>query len=249
MKRFLLASTLMTGALAAPALAFDINEMSPEERAGFGEEVRAYLMENPEVLLEAIAVLEERQQQEQETMDVALVQAHTDELFNDGYSWVGGNLEGDLTIVEFVDYRCGYCRKAHEEVKQLVEQDGNIRLILKEFPILGQDSVLSSRFAIAVMMLAGPDAYEVAHDALMTFRGEVTPDTLAGLAETLGHDPDQIIEAMNSEQATAIIGMNHGLGGAMQISGTPTFVVGDELLRGYLPLEGMQEVVAQVRSQ
>ena len=123
--------------LALPAVAFDVTDMSDKERAIFRDEIRSYLMENPKVIMEAVAVLEQRQGQEQMQADIVLVTNNAEQIFNDGYSFVGGNPEGDITLVEFVDYRCGYCKKAHGEVTKLLKTDGNIRIILKEFPILG----------------------------------------------------------------------------------------------------------------
>ena len=141
--------------LSAPALAFDMEAMSDSERTAFRAEIRAYLLDNPEVIMEAVAALEEAQNQAQAQSDIALVQANAADIFDDGYSWVGGNPDGDITLVEFLDYRCGYCRRAHGEVAQLLESDGNIRLIVKELPILGEQSLLASRFAIAAKQVAG----------------------------------------------------------------------------------------------
>lgn len=248
MKAPFLAGALALG-LALPATALDLGQMSDAERAAFRAEVRAYLMDNPEVLMEAIQVLEQRQAEQQAVNDVALVQANAADLFESETSWVGGNPDGDVTIVEFVDYRCSYCRKAFPEVMQLVADDGNIRLILKEFPILGEQSVASSRFALAVRQVAGDDAYKQAHDALITFRGELNELSVRALASDLGLDGEAIAEAMENPEIDAIIAKNHALAQRMQISGTPTFVVGGQLLRGYLPYEGMQQVVAQERGE
>ena len=115
---------------------------------------------------------------------------HKADLFADQASWVGGNPDGDITVVEFMDYRCGYCRKAYQEVEDLVKADGNIRLVLKEYPILGEDSVTSARFAIAVLQLHGNDAYKKAHDALITLRGAPDAETLGRLATDLGFDAE-----------------------------------------------------------
>ena len=127
----LAALALSAALLAGPAAAFDPAAMTETERAAFGEAVKAYLMENPQVLVEAIGVLEERQQAAESENDKVLVQTNAKDIFEDGHSWVGGNLTGDVTLVEFVDYRCSYCRKAHDEVAELVKSDGNIRLIMK----------------------------------------------------------------------------------------------------------------------
>ncbi len=251
MKRLLASAAL--GALflgaAAPAQAIDLTDLSTEERAAFRAEIRAYLMDNPEVIMEAVAVLEDRQAAQQAADDKTLISVNADDLFNDPASWVGGNPDGDITMVEFVDYRCGYCRKAHDEVAKLIENDGNIRLIVKEFPILGDASVMSSRFAIATRLVAGDDAYKQAHDALIKFKGKIGKQSLSRLADGLGLDANAIIDKMDSDEVDAVIAANHSLGGRMQISGTPSFVVQDELLRGYLPYAQMRALVAQLREQ
>ncbi|MBK1636461.1 DsbA family protein [Rhodovulum adriaticum] len=243
-----LAAALTALALAAPAQALDLTDMTEDERSAFRAEVRAYLLDNPEVLMEAIGVLEERQAEAQAQNDVALVQVNSDALFRDPASWVGGNPEGDVTLVEFVDYRCSYCRKAHEDVAQLVESDGNIRFIVKEFPILGEQSVISSQFAVATLQVAGPEAYKQVHDALITFRGTVTPENLQRLAESFDLDADAILAQMDAPEVKQVITENRALAQRMQISGTPTFVLEDQMLRGYVPLEGMRQIVAQVRA-
>lgn len=250
MIRQTLASAALTlGLSALPALASDLTELTPTERDAFRAEVRAYLLDNPEVLMEAIAVLENREANQQAAQDGAMVSSNAEALFDDGYSWVGGNLEGDITLVEFTDYRCGYCRKAHDEVETLIKDDGNIRFIIKEFPILGEESELSSRFAIATKIVAGDEAYKTAHNALIKFRGNVTTDSLATLAEKLDLDADAILAEMLSSEVNDVIASNRALAARMQISGTPTFVLQDQMLRGYVPLAGMQQLVAQARAE
>lgn len=233
--------------VAGPAAATDLGSMTDAERAAFRAEVKAYLLENPEVLMEAIGVLEQRQAEAAAINDETLLKTHADAIFNDPASWVGGNPDGDITLVEFTDYRCGYCRKAYDEVAELIESDGNIRFIVKEFPILGEQSVISSRFAIAVRQVAGDDAYLKAHDALITLRGDATPESLGRLAKDLGLDPAVILAKMDSPEVAAVIDANHALGDQLQISGTPTFVVEGTMLRGYVPLDGMRQIVKQQR--
>lgn len=223
-------------------------DMTDAERQAFRDEVRAYLLENPEVLVEALDVLRARDAEAEAARDAALLTEFKDPLFNDPASWVGGNPNGDVTIVEFVDYRCGYCRKAHAEVMELVKSDGNIRLIMKEYPILGEQSLISARFAIAVLQLYGPDAYSIAHDALITLRGDATPERLRTLAGELGHDPEAILARMEAPEVTSVIDANHALGAAMEVNGTPTFVIEDSLLRGYAPLDGMRAMVEDARN-
>jgi protein-disulfide isomerase len=223
-------------------------EMSDAARKDLRSEIRAYLLENPEVLVEAMNELQARRDAKAAQDDVAMVQNNKAAIFQDANSWVGGNPDGDITVVEFVDYRCGYCRKAHEEVAELVKSDGNIRFVLKEFPILGEQSLESSKFAIAVRMLYGDAAYAKAHDTLITLRGDATAQTLARVASDLGHDPDAVAAQMEKPEVMAIIQANHALGTTMQINGTPTFVVDKTMVRGYVPLDGMRQLVEQSRA-
>lgn len=232
--------------LALPAVAQDTT-MTDAERAAFRAEVRAYLLENPEVLMEAIAVLEDRRDAEAANADLQMLAENHAAIFEDPASWSGGNPEGDVTVVEFVDYRCGYCRRAHDEVAQLVESDGNIRLVIKEFPILGEASEASSRFAIATLQVAGADAYKQVHDELIALRGEPSPDTLSRLATDLGLDAAAILVRMDAPEVTAVIADNRALADRMQINGTPTFVIDNTMVRGYVPLDGMRQIVAGQR--
>ncbi|KIN72205.1 DsbA family protein [Sulfitobacter guttiformis] len=245
--KHLIATTALLGTLASAGFAQDLTPMSDEERALFRAEVRAYLFENPEVIMQAVEILQNREAETQAQADIDLVASNSEAIFNDGYSWVGGNPEGDIVLVEFLDYRCGYCKKAHSEVAELLETDGNIKLIVKELPILGDASVLASRFAIAVKQVAGGDSYKAVGDALMSFKGDVTLPALQRLGSTFGLDMEAIEARMNSDEVTAEITATRALAGILAISGTPTFVMHDELVRGYLPLEQMQAVVADKR--
>lgn len=235
--------------LGSPTAALDLSQMSEADSAAFGAQVRAYLLENPEVIFEAVAVLEARQEELASANDSDLLAQHAAAIFDDGHSWVGGNPDGDITIVEFLDYRCGYCRKAFPEVSELVASDGNIRLIIKEFPILGEGSTMASRFAIATQQVVGDEAYKAVHDALMAYSGEMATPGLRRLADALDLDADAILAAMDSDAVNAVLDANHTLGAALGISGTPSFVMQDQMLRGYVPLDGMQQIVAEIRGE
>jgi protein-disulfide isomerase len=152
-----------------------------------------------------------------------------------------------VTIVEFLDYRCGFCRRAHPEVEALIAADSNIRLIVKEFPILGEQSVISSRFAVATLQLAGDDAYKAAHDALIAVRGELDERALRQIAVGLGLDADAILAHMGSDEVSQVIADNRALGQRLQINGTPSFVFADQVMRGYLTLDQMQALVEDAR--
>jgi len=244
-----IAALVVAVTTATTALAFDIAKMTETERTEFRSEIREYLLENPEVLMEAIAVLEGREATAQAESDASMIAANAAAIFADDMSWVGGNPDGDVTMVEFLDYRCGYCRRAHPEVSELISSDGNIRLIVKEFPILGEQSVLASRFAISTKLNVGDDAYKQVHDALITLRGDVTAQSLQRVARDLDLDASQILGGMGDPRVDEIINANRELAQALGITGTPTFVLETEMLRGYLPLDGMRQIVNEARGE
>ena len=229
-------------------MAFEIESMSPEERDIFRSEIRDYLLENPEVLMEAIGVLEERRAQQAAIAEMQMLEDNREAIFNDGFSYVGGNPDGDVTIVEFLDYRCGFCKRAHPEVQELIASDGGIRFIVKEFPILGPESELASRYAIATNMLAGDEAYSALHDKLMEWSGPVNAGALGRISSGTGIDHEAVLAHMNSDEVTDIIQTNRQLGQALQIQGTPSFVMGDAFVRGYVDLQQMRSMVEAVRA-
>ena len=249
MIRALFCALALSASMSLPAQSLDIDAMSEAERDAFRAEIRSYLLENPEIIMEAVGVLEDREAQQQAQADVALVVANQDALWEDTHSWIGGNPEGDITLVEFIDYRCGFCRRAAPDVNALVEGDGNIRLIVKEFPILGEESMVSSRFAISVKQVVGDEAYRDVHDALLALSGETNETALRRLSDTFGLPTEDVLSHMNSEQVTEVIAANHALGQRLRISGTPTFVMADQVLRGYVPLDQLQVLAQQIRAQ
>ncbi len=240
-----LAATMM---LAAPALAIDLEAMTDGERTAFRAEVRAYLMENPEVVVEAIAILDERELAAAAEREQMVIASQHAALYQSEFDWNDGNPDGDLVLVEFMDYRCSYCRRASPDVDQLLETDGNIRLVVKEFPILGEQSTLASRFAIATRIALGDDAYAQIHDALMDMRGDMTPASLGNLASSLGLDTAAIVASINDPQVDATIAANYALAQELEISGTPSFVFGGEMMRGYVPFDGMVQIAADLRA-
>jgi len=223
-----------------------LTDMSETERERLRTEIRAYLLENPEVLFEAIQILEARRETEKRDADTALIAEHRDDIFNDGASWVGGNPDGDVTLVEFSDYRCGYCKRAHPEVQALLEGDPNIRLVIKEFPILGPDSTAAARMALAALQV-DPGRYGALNDALMGFEGQLTEPVAYQIAAHMGYDIAALKEAAADPAVEAQIATNYGLARKLGLEGTPSFILGDRIIRGYLPLEGMRQAVAEAR--
>lgn len=253
MSRLPLVAAALAAALhfaAAPALAQSA-PMDDVERAAFGAEVRAYLMANPQVIFEAVAEFERRNAAAQNDMDATLVEINADAIYRDGHSWVGGNPEGDLILVEFMDYRCGFCRRAQPEILSLLGSDGNIRLVIKEFPILGPQSDVMSRFAIAALQLGGDATYAQAHERLIAYEGDFTETSARLLAAELGLDAEAVVARMGGAEVDGVIAENRALAQRLQISGTPTFVMGagsaGELLRGFMPAAEMNATAQRLR--
>jgi protein-disulfide isomerase len=162
-------------------------------------------------------------------------------------AWAGGNLAGDVTLVEFLDYRCGWCRRAFPEIEDLVESDGNIRFVIRELPVQGDESILAARFALAVRAVAGDDAYKRLHDDLMTFTGPFTEASLSRIAERNQIDPAPALARLDDPEITRILQDTADLAGRLRIEGTPAFVLDDRLLRGYAPLPQMRALVDEAR--
>ena len=233
--------------LATQSFALDLSKMSVSERALLQEEIRLYILENPEIIMEAFEVLRKKEQQAAMQSDFELVKKHRKAIFEDGFSFIGGNRNGDITLVEFVDYRCGYCKKAHKEVEKLLSNDGNIRFVIKEFPILGDESLELSKFALAVKIVHGDKIYKIVHDILIKMTAPPSKKAFDQITRTLKLDTNLIENAMDSNEVNGMIAYTRTLAERLKISGTPTFVLNDELIRGYLPFDALINIVENKR--
>ena len=250
--RLSLISMAIAASLALPGAAsadgFDPKKMSAEEREAFRGEVREYLLENPEVIFEAIQILEERRKNASAAADRDLVAANAEAIFNDGHSWSSDNDAADITIVEFLDYRCGYCKRAHPEVEELLERDPKVKVIVKEFPILGPDSVKAGRMALAALAL-DPGKYRALNDALMAHKGNLTEATAYQVAAGVGYDIAQLKERAESQTISDKLNKNYQLAQTLGLQGTPAYIIGKQIIRGYLPVDDLLAVVAEERAE
>lgn len=241
------AATTATLALTpVPARAEALPPPTPAQRAAMDAMIRDYILRNPEIILEAMEILEQRRDMAAAETDRTLASTHREALENDGFSQVLGNPDGDVTVVEFFDYRCGYCKQAHEHVKELVESDGSIRYIAKEFPILGPESVFAARAAMAASV-QGVDLYDAFNSELMNHTGALSENTVFAIAGDVGLDVDKLRVDVEDPQLAENIRTTYGLARALEITGTPGFVIGDTILRGFAPLETMRAMVDEAR--
>ena len=146
------------------------------------------------------------------------------------------------------EQKCGYCKQAFPEVAEVIKNDGNISFVIKEFPILGEQSVLAARFAISVKQNAGDEAYGKIHDAMMTFRGDFNDESLRRLSDQAGLNTAKVMAGMNAPAVDAVLNANHALASTLQIDGTPGFILGGQVLRGYVPHDALVQLVDEARS-
>lgn len=251
MKHYLAAAACALMLASAPLHAQEAAEANagPEmlgelSRAQFNALVRDYLLENPEVIVEAMDVLQARQAEAEATAAREAMAANHDRLFNNPITPATGAEEPAVTVVEFFDYNCGYCKRVFEAVVEVQEANPDVRVVWKEFPILSE----SSRTAALVALAADrQDKYMEMHTALMTNRGALSDDVIFSLAEGVGLDMDKLRADMIDPALNQHLLDNRRLAEALRISGTPALIVGDELIPGAIPRERLQQLVDEAR--
>ena len=221
------------------------SQFSPDQVEAIEQLVREYLLANPEVILDAINELERRQNLAAESQQREAIFANQVALARDPNSPVLGNPEGDVVLVEFFDYRCPYCRKVAEDILDVVEEDGHIRLVMKEYPILGPESVFAAKAALAA---AKQGQYKEFHLKLMTIGGGVTEESTLATARQLGLDMEQLQADMDSPEVIQAIRDVHELAGALTIRGTPAFVIHDQVVPGALSMDQLRQLVNDARA-
>jgi protein-disulfide isomerase len=216
-----------------------------EER--MGEIVRAYLLEHPEVINEAMQALRERQAAEEAARAARALQEHRDGLLSDPMSPVGGNPDGKVTVVEFFDYNCPYCRAAGPMVTELLRGNPDVRFVYKEFPTLAPSSRFAAQAALAARRQS-PELYTALHDALMKAEGRLAEDGVVQIAREAGVDVDRMRADMQDHAINESLDRNIELARAIGVTGTPTFIIGDAMLVGAKPREQLESAIADARS-
>jgi protein-disulfide isomerase len=209
--------------------------------------VREYLIANPEVLVEAQKALDAKQKEEQRVAQLAIIRDHKDDIFNSAHDGIVGNPQGKTTIVEFFDYNCGYCKRAIEDMNALTSADPDLRFVLKEFPILGPDSQKASLVSVAFHKLM-PEKYAEFHNQLLGSHGRAGEAQAIKIAVSLGAEEAKLREAMKDPSIQQIFDQTYELANKLAITGTPSYVVGTEVVFGAQGLEVLNQKVAEAKA-
>ena len=240
-----LALALVCGVIAAvPAQLVRAAEIPPEQRQAIEGIIHDYLMQNPDVLIEALRGAEDKLNREADAKASKVLTDRRNEIFDDPATPVGGNPRGDVTIVEFFDYRCPYCKQVLPALQTLVKEDRNLRFIYKEMPVLGSASVTAAHAALAAERQG---KYEVFHNAMMGTKGQITEETVFKVAGSVGLDIDRLKQDMTAPEIERAIKSNLALADALNIRGTPGFIIGNRIVPGALDLETLKDMIADAR--
>jgi protein-disulfide isomerase len=255
MRSFLLALSLgliAVGALVAGRTIAPGREISPAGSAAnmstvpadLGQNIRNYLLANPEVLVEAMQELERRQDNQRDAVAQQGITQHDATLFGDGDSPIGGNPGGDVVMVEFNDYQCPYCKRAHQAVKSVTAADGKVKIIYKDLPILGEASRIA---ALAALASVKQGKHTELHNALMEYNGKLDRDRIMEIAASTGLDVAQLQKDMEDPKLKEIIDRNIALANALGVRGTPAFVVGKQFVPGAIDAATLKQLIADAR--
>ncbi len=239
------AATIAFAAFSAPSFAQgDKPPLTPEQEKRVKELVKEYILANPEVILEAVQTLRRKQEEAQKKAAEDALLTRRAELQGSTDLPVAGNVKGNVTIVEFMDYRCGYCKGVKPVIDEVMRTDGKVRLVIKEFPILGPASRTASMAAIAAHKQGKYLAY---HNALMAYPNNLTDEVIFALARQVGLDVAKLKADMGSPEVQALIEKTHKLATDLGINGTPGFIIGDQIIPGAVSADELKKKLAEAR--
>jgi protein-disulfide isomerase len=234
-------------AVAAPQ-AMQAQDFNPAQRGSIETIVREYLIAHPEVLQEAMAELEKRQTAAEAEKHKAAVKEQAQKLFSSPYQVTLGNPNGNVTFVEFFDYNCGYCKRAMSDMLTLLKDDPKLKVVLKEFPVLGPGSLEAAQVAVAVRMQDKTGKkYLDFHQKLLGGRGQADRAHAIAAAKDAGLDMGRLEKDMVSPEVKATIEEDMKLAEALGLNGTPSYVIGSDVIVGAIGLPGLQEKINNAR--
>ena len=236
-----LSAAMLVGAIVMPSVSV-ADELTD---ARIKELVYEAILENPAIIMEAVQLLEQRQQQDQQAAANSVLQNERDRLERDPNAIELGNPDGDVTVVEFFDYNCPYCRREMPHMEALIMADPNVRVIYREWPILGDGSVFAARAALAAR---NQGKYEEFHIAMMGMQGRAEEASVLRIAREVGLDINQLEQDMQSPEVDEHIQTSVELTGALGFNGTPSFVIGDALVPGFVESDVLADYVDAARA-
>jgi protein-disulfide isomerase len=223
------AAFLIAGPMRPAQVSADPSAFSDAQKRGIEQVVKDYLLKHPEVLVEVQGALEQKLAKDEAERTKQLVAENAKEIYRHPDAPVAGNPKGDITVVEFFDYNCGYCKRGFHNIRELIEKDGNVRVVFKELPILSKDSEDAAKIALAAR---AQGKYWELHQALIESKGRVTEASALEAAGKLGLDVEKLKADKESDAVKAELARVEALARKMNITGTPHFLVGNEAIGG-----------------
>jgi protein-disulfide isomerase len=237
---------LLCSALAGFSPARAAATMSPDQTKAIEKIVHDYLVAHPEVLMEALQSAQDKEAANKLAHSADNIRKFHDQLYNDADSQVGGNRDGNVTIVEFFDYRCPYCKQMQPLLESMLRSDHGLRIVYKEFPILGPASTYATKMALASIPQG---KYQAFHRAMMDTKGSIDDKVVDRVAAAVGIDVGKAKVAMNAPAVDAVIKKDLGLADALDINGTPSFVIAGKLYPGALTADELKKAIADARQE
>lgn len=238
---------LVLAAAAFAAMPWDSGraaEIAPAQRQVIESIIHDYLMKNPQVLIDALHAAEDKLKRDADATASRSVAEHRKEILDDPATPVAGNPKGGVSVVEFFDYRCPYCKEAEPSLDKLLTQDHQLRFVYKEFPILGPASVTAAHAALAAQRQG---KYQAFHTAMMAARGNINDDTVYQVAGSVGLDVARLKRDMASPEVAEALKANLELADVLEIHGTPAFIIGNKVVPGVVDLDALQKMIADAR--
>jgi protein-disulfide isomerase len=246
--RFLKSATVALAMCGVPALASAQQSFNDAQRSEIGAIIKDYLISHPEVLEEVSAELTKRQNQAEAEKHQAAIAANAATIFSSQRGVTVGNKDGDVTFVEFFDYNCGYCKRAMTDMIDMMKADPKLKVVLKEFPVLGPGSVEAAQVAVAVRMQDPTGKkYLDFHQKLLGGRGQADKARAMAAAKEAGLDMTKLEKDLTSPEVRATIEENFKLAEAMGMNGTPSYVIGKQVVIGAVGVDSLKEKIGVAR--
>ena len=211
--------------------------------------IKEYILDNPEIIIEAIEIYQNKQNFKKIDKEKKLIKSLSSEILDDKNSYQYGDKNSKTTIVEFIDYNCGYCKRNHNIIMKFLKKNDDVSYIVKELPILGERSILASKFAILIYLKDGPEVYQKFFNFLMTHKNQLNFQILKSFASKAGSKIEDFDNQINIKKVNSVIAKNLLLAEKLSINGTPTFIIGNSIIRGFISAEELQEIIDNVRKK